>query len=197
MAHVHSQLSLALVVNQEKELELFLVFLALVVATVSLYVQRQHNRKQMLPLLHIHHSTHAQGGFVNVDFKLINDGQGPAQLKSFTLDMADEKFEITHYKDLIEVFSQYLPDIHDNEVRLSYCIRANSEIVVLSYKLPEGHNDPFAISEMTIKAMSIYEDVITVNNRGFSVESNPRDKVFERAFEPILKLLLKVGSKDN
>lgn len=178
-------------------MELILVFLALVVAIVSLYIQRQHNRKQMLPLLHIHHTIHTQGGFSTVKFKLINDGQGPAQLKRFTLSMEDENFEITHYKELLEVFEKYLPCIRDNEVCLSYCVRANSEIVVLSYKLPEGKKDPFATSKMSIKATSVYEDVITVNSRGFSVESNPRDKVFERAFEPVINLLLKVGSKDN
>lgn len=151
----------------------------------------------MLPLLHIHHTIHTQGGFSTVNFKLINDGQGPAQLKSFTLSVADEMFEIKHYKELLEVFAKYLPDIRDNEVCLSYCVRANSDIVVLSYKLPEGHNDPFATSTMSIKATSVYEDVITVNNRGYSVESNPRDKVFERAFEPVLTLLLKIGNKDN
>jgi hypothetical protein len=178
-------------------LEIIIVFLALIVAVISLYIQRQHNRKQMLPLLHIQHNVHSQGGHLHVDYKLINDGQGPAQLKSFTLNIAGENFNIKHYNELLEVFTRFLPNIQDNEVRLSHCVRANSELTVLSYKLPNGHEDPFSTSEMIVEATSVYEDLITVDNSGFRIQSNPRDRVFERAFDPVVNLLVKVGNKNN
>ena len=59
-------------------METILVFLALMVACITLFIQRQHNRKELLPILSTEYEQTKRNGEEFYQLWLINNGHGVA-----------------------------------------------------------------------------------------------------------------------
>ncbi|AYV19853.1 hypothetical protein [Vibrio mediterranei] len=162
-------------------MELLVAFGALIIAAVTLYVQRVHNRHQMLPLLHISRDQTTKNGRVRITLSVINDGQGVAILKSMVFRVQDTDYEIKHNQELSDILETYLPKGATNqEVRYFHFIRANSRSLIISFEIPSDCEDPFSNSLLTIETESLYRDRVTVDNWGMNTTSNYADSVIEK-----------------
>jgi hypothetical protein len=162
-------------------MELLIAFGALIIAAVTLYVQRVHNRHQMLPLLHISREQTTKNGRVSITISVINDGQGVAILKSMSFCVNYIDYEIKHHNDLYKILETHLPENAANEeVRFFHFIRANSASRIISFDIPCDSEDPFANSLLTIETESLYRDRVTVDNWGMNTTSNYADSVIEK-----------------
>ncbi|ULF76932.1 hypothetical protein [Vibrio alginolyticus] len=170
-------------------MESFLVFLALVVASATLYIQRQHNRKQLFPILHLYYFEHITDDFVERSISLSNDGQGAGNLQSFLWTIGDEEYEVKHHRDVYRILGKYLPEASDKEAALYFCVRPNSDNTLVSYKVPKTTDDLLKKSKISIKAQSLYGDIVIVNNHGYTTISNPRDALFEKPVNLLFDLL--------
>lgn len=159
-------------------LELILIFLSLVVATSALFIQRQHNRKQLLPLLYIRHSLKKSGNKNIIDISLVNDGQGPGEIISFELSVGEKKYNIKHQNDLTVALRENMPNVVDNDIGFFRFIKANSEATLISYTILDNDPNPFSSSSISLRVISLYKDVINVNEKEYIVQPNNGDKLF-------------------
>ncbi|ASG01617.1 MULTISPECIES: hypothetical protein [Vibrio] len=177
-------------------MEIFLVFLALMVACITLFIQRQHNRKELLPILHTYFSASTQDNSVVYEFKLINDGNGAAILKKVELLLADgETIEITSFNSFFEVIQQKNPHSKDIETSLPFCLSANSSEVIYRYALYNTVTNKLDGSSVRVTAESVYGDTVIAHNTGFDVISNRRDHIFEVLFGKVSDSLVSLWEK--
>jgi hypothetical protein len=171
-------------------METFLLFLALIVTSATLFIQRQHNRKQVLPLLHTYLNQEHQKDFTIAELRLYNDGLGPAILQEILIDFKGKKHSVRDIEELDAVLRNNMPELTIQRTSLPLCLKSNSvEVLCVVHltreQLSEFNRDTFNIK---ITATSVYEDRIIVDNFGTSIESNKNDALFERAFERISQL---------
>lgn len=177
-------------------MEVILVFLALLVACLTLFVQRQHNRKELLPIIHTYFSAASKDHQVTREFKLINDGNGAAILKKVQLYLASgEEIEITNFNDFSKVIQQKNPHSTDIATSLPFALSANSSEVIFSYCLSESADDQLDSCTVTVTAESVYGDAVVADETGFNVISNRRDAFFEMWFGKITDTSIKLWEK--
>ncbi len=163
-------------------MEIILIFLALLVACLTLFIQRQHNRKELLPIIHTYFSAASKDHQVTREFKLINDGNGAAILKRVQLHLASgEEIEITNFNDFSKAIQQKNPRSKDVATSLPFALSANTSEVIYSYSLSESADD----HTVTVTAESVYGDTVVAHATGFDVTSNKRDAFFEIWFSKI------------
>ncbi|WP_045626594.1 MULTISPECIES: hypothetical protein [Vibrio] len=167
-------------------MEIILIFLALLVACLTLFIQRQHNRKELLPIIHTYFSAASKDHQVTREFKLINDGNGAAILKRVQLHLASgEEIEITNFNDFSKVIQQKNPRSKDVATSLPFALSANTSEVIYSYSLSESADDQLDSCTVTVTAESVYGDTVVAHATGFDVTSNKRDAFFEIWFSKI------------
>lgn len=171
-------------------MEIFLAVIALIVAAITLFIQRQHNRRQMLPLVNVYFSQNFKGEQRLVEYKVRNDGQGPALIKDlYFTNNGSEYIKITHNNELYKFIHKEATDIHGLSTSLPFCIQPNSEIILYCYSiLATTDSDGLEKFNIRLVSQSLYEDIVETTNEGFSVTSNPRDAIFEKIFEYIFLL---------
>ncbi len=175
---------------------IFLVFLALIVVCITLFIQRQHNRKELLPILHTYFSATITDNTVVHEFKLINDGNGVAILKKIELLLADgETIEITPFNSFFEVIQQRVPHSKDIETSLPFCISANASEVIYRYTVYNNVTNKLDDSSVVVTAYSVYGDTVIANKTGFEVISNRRDHIFEVLFSKVSDSLVILWEK--
>ncbi len=180
-------------------MEIFLALIALIVAAMTLFIQRQHNRRQMLPLLNVYFSQKFSGEQRLVEYKVRNDGQGPALLKDLYVTNGSEYLKIRNNSELYKFIHEEATDINGLSSSLPFCIQPNSELILYSYSVLATGSDGLEKFNIRLVSQSLYEDIVETTNEGFSVTSNPRDAMFEKIFEYmfLLSKKLKVRIKNN
>lgn len=176
-------------------METFLVLLALIVACTTLFVQRQHNRKELLPIIHTYFSADVRDEWLTREFKLINDGNGVAILKKIILHLENEDIGITHFNDFSRVIEEKLPQSKDVSTSLPFCVSASSSEVMYRYTIPVKSNDLLNGVSITVVCESVYGDIVEANSKGFEVRSNNRDLPFEYIFSKCADLCSAVLGK--
>ncbi|NAX20823.1 hypothetical protein [Vibrio sp. V39_P1S14PM300] len=174
-------------------MDTILLFLALVVTSATLFIQRQHNRKQVLPLLHTYLNKDYQDGLIVVELRLYNDGLGPAILQGVSIDFKGKVHEVENFEELDAVLKQNLPELNIKRTSLPLCLKSNSvEVLCVAHlteeQLNQFNRDTFNI---TITATSVYEDKIVVDNFGATIESTKNDAFFEKCYQKIIGLFKK------
>ena len=169
-------------------MEIFIAFLALIIASATLYVQRQHNRMQMLPIVHFYYSLENSSEHSLVELKIINDGLGPALIKSLKVTCDEEEFIVENYSDLNNLICKQVPDAINVTTSLPLCLKANASETLYKYRVPKNSANSFKTANTELIVSSLYEDKVIVTNHGFTVESNPRDILFEKIEKSIRNL---------
>ncbi|WP_375752691.1 hypothetical protein [Vibrio sp. HN007] len=175
-------------------LETILVFLALVIAAMTLFIQRQHNRKQMLPLVHLFYQQHRGEEDRKVELKLINDGQGPAVFQGVSIISDEVETPIGNYLELERYIKKNSPKATAITTNLPFCIQANSSISLYSYTTSLT-KDPIEDSLVKIISSSLYGDTVITTNSGLDVKSNSNDAYIEVVIEKLLHLITKIIKK--
>ncbi|WP_367989480.1 hypothetical protein AB2S62_19825 [Vibrio sp. NTOU-M3] len=177
-------------------MEIFLALIALIVAAMTLFIQRQHNRKQMLPLLNVYFSQKFNEEHKLVEYKVRNDGQGPALLKAlYVTNDASEYVKVRHNNELYKFIHEEATDIHGLSTSLPFCIQPNSELTLYSYRVLATGSDGLEKFNIRLVSQSLYEDIVETTNEGFTVTSNPRDAMFEKIFEYMFSLSNKMKAR--
>ena len=173
-------------------METFLVLLAFIVACITLFIQRQHNRKELLPIIHTYFLTEIHDCVVTKEFKLINDGNGAAILKKITLHLGEDDIDINPFNDFSKVINDKLPKSKNISTSLPFCLRASSSEVMYKYEIPENSADTLDKVTVTVECESVYGDVVVANSQGFEVKSNSRDAPFELIFSKLSDIFSKI-----
>ncbi|HDM8156725.1 TPA: hypothetical protein P0E35_005185 [Vibrio harveyi] len=162
-------------------METFLVFLALLVASATLYVQRVHNRKQVLPIIHLYEQHHDEGEDREVEMRLHNDGLGPAIISKVTLVINENSHNIESWSQLNELLESNFSYINVVNISLPHCLKANSDETLYKLEVPLDKWEQFRDTnlEISIEALSVYEDIVTTTFDGTTYESNKHDLVVE------------------
>ncbi len=179
-------------------MELIFVFLALVVACMTLFIQRQHNRKELLPVLTTYFEIHCTQETTKLALWLINDGHGVAILKETSLHLYEgETIKISKENGFSEVIKKHCPVARNIETSLPFTLASNSKELLYRFEIPNNTDSVFNGASATVKAESIYEDIIVATADGFEVTSNRRDALVESWLNGIVDFALKVIPKRN
>ncbi|ARC91935.1 hypothetical protein B6A42_07305 [Vibrio coralliilyticus] len=172
-------------------METFLVFLALMVASATLYVQRIHNRKQVLPIIHLYEQYHDEDESREVEMRLHNDGLGPAIINKVTLEISGVVHEIEAWHELNKLLEESFPYIKIVDISLPYCLKAHGDEILYKLEVPFEHWEQFRGTKMDvcIKVHSVYEDVAITTFDGTTYTSNKHDQVFETAFDKAISVV--------
>lgn len=156
-----------------------IAFIALMVSFLTLLSQRQHNRKQLLPVVHIYFSNSMKDGLVTRQLVFCNDGLGVAQLKKFELTLVTgEVFDIKHFSELYNLILSQNKLCTNLSVSLPFCLRANSSETIYSYVLPENDKDNILDCKIKLTSDSIYGDRVISTEKEFCNIPNGYDKFF-------------------
>ncbi len=179
-------------------METFLVFLALVIASITLFIQRQHNRKELLPILNTVYEQNNDGNKHLYQFWLVNNGHGTAIIKSINLNLpSGEVIELSNQYSFLHVIEEYVPDRTRMSNSLPISLSASSKEKLYSFEIPSNCSNGLIGSSVTVVAESVYGDCITVTNEGFNVTSNPKDAVFESALNVVIDAIIRLLPKRN
>ncbi|HCE4711336.1 TPA: hypothetical protein NJ727_004739 [Vibrio parahaemolyticus] len=160
-------------------METTIIFLAFLVALFTLLVQRQHNRKELQPVLNTNFTQLNQDNAVHV-LKLVNHGGGAAIIKQIKLHLKNgEIIEVNKENSFSDILHNKNPTSTKRTTFLPLAVGANSEVLLYEYTIPYAVEDQLSQCYLTITAESIYGDTITVHRDGFDVVSNSRDKLIE------------------
>ncbi|MBN8035070.1 hypothetical protein [Vibrio vulnificus] len=181
-------------------MESLLVFLAVLVAFWTLLIQRQHNRKQMLPVIHTYYSHYYEGDEKNEYFelKLFNDGHGVAILKSASVKLPDG--EIVTFGNSIELSNfveEQIPSATQQSTSLPFAVRGNSQESIYKVSIPKSDQSKFSELRFTFVAESIYGDVAVADETGFSFKSNPVDAYFDKMTSFMSRQLLRLTKSQS
>lgn len=174
-------------------IESTLVLLALLVACITLFVQREHNRKQLLPILSIELEQNNKNNEQFNKFCLINNGHGVAIIDKFEIILETGKsIELTHEYSFRNLILEEVPDLKQVSNSLPSTLAPNSRECLYSFTTRSNARHGLFGSKVTIVARSVYGDIVTVDNRGFKVTSNLRDAVFENILKSATNMLVSI-----
>lgn len=85
-------------------METFVAFLAVVVASITFFLQRQHNRKSLQPILNTHFHHGGNNGKGELVLFLDNYGLGPCLITGMTLCLGGNKYKIEDLRNYENAF---------------------------------------------------------------------------------------------
>ncbi|EMK6932991.1 hypothetical protein V9J79_004483 [Vibrio alginolyticus] len=177
-------------------MEVFLIFLALLVACMTLFVQRQHNRKELQPILSTYFSADFKDNVVTHEFKLINDGNGAAIIKKMEVRLlSGDLIEVTKSHSFSKIINENNPSSKKVITSLPSTLGSNSSELIYSYTIPQSVKDPLEGCVAIVTSESVYGDTIVADDNGFHVTSNGRDAFVEKLFGKALDLIIKLWNK--
>jgi len=177
-------------------MDTFLVFLALFVACITLFIQRQHNRKELLPILSTEYENNNTKGLYQL--WLVNNGHGVAIIKNIHLTLpTGDVIELSNQYSFIDVITEHVPRCTQMSNSLPSSLGASSKKLLCSYTTPPNMPNGLLKMSVTVESESVYGDKVTVNKDGFIVTSNSRDAAFEALLQPIVEVILSILPKRN
>ncbi len=179
-------------------METILVFLALIVASITLFIQRQHNRKELLPILATEYEQVNNNGEQLYQLWLVNNGHGVAIIKSIKLHLSTgEIITLSDNYSFLHVIDQYVPTRIKMSNSLPKSISACNKEKLYSFVIPAKDSNGLMGSTVTIVAESVYGDIVTVNRDGFDVTSNPRDAICESILKLPVDAIIRINDRRN
>ena len=140
---------------------LFVSFLSIVLTTVSLWMQRTHNRKSILPIGYIAVGDYEDDIFV----RLRNDGNGPLIVENMTVFPTGKQDE---YKSSIIAFMPDLPGDHPWTTFVSNikgtAISPEGHITLIELKGSPDEKDFEAAKEIVRRELCLLSVTVTYRN---------------------------------
>lgn len=160
-------------------METFVAFLAVCVAALTLYIQRIHNRKSLLPILSTHISVENNK---TCTLELQNNGQGIAFIDEIYLIYNEKKYNISDYRDFVTVIKNNMEGVEVNNYSVISTLKGNSSFLLLEIEL---HGDSCLESlidywEVEVHGRSIYGEKIKANDFDF-LNSEPFEALIQKA----------------
>ncbi|MBY6198179.1 hypothetical protein [Vibrio hangzhouensis] len=174
-------------------MEILLALSALVIACITLFVQRQHNRKELLPILNTEYEeTHKTGDHL-YQLWLINNGHGVALIKEYHFVLpSGESVMLDDEHNFLKIIEQNVPNRKSMSNSLPKSLASNDKALLYSFSVPALGRNALAGTTVKVVAESVYGDEVIVDKEGFTVISNRRDAQFEIALKRIADIMGKL-----
>ena len=155
-------------------LSLIIASLSLLVAAVTLYIQRDHNKKELRPIISTIFQSETKGDNAIYSFLLVNDGHGVAIIKKIMWKFLDgTTIEITRENDFQSLITKMCDNLVSVTSFIPVSVKGNTSELLCSFEISNRREHPFSnILSGIVIAESIYGEVLIADEYGVEVKSN-------------------------